>query len=60
MARSNTFLTLNLVYILKITAASLDPIYLFNNSGPFTVINDNPNSDATADANNDFPHPGYP
>jgi hypothetical protein len=59
VARSKTFLTFDLVSVIS-TAASLDPMYLFNSSGPLTVIHDNPNSDATADANNDLPHPGNP
>jgi hypothetical protein len=43
-----------------LTAASEEPIYLFSNSGPLTVIHDKPNSDATADANSVLPHPGNP
>ena len=44
----------------KNTACSEAPIYLFNNSGPFTLIKFNPHSEATALAIRVFPQPGGP
>lgn len=42
------------------TDFSLAPIYLFNSSGPLTLIKLSPHSLATAEAKRVFPQPGNP